>query len=367
MKRRPISPFSLSFLDVMFCGFGAVVLLVLILNTDSVKARKQTFTDLRAEVVKLEQEAIVGRDNLVTARNSLQETEKKLIKTEGEAEQIIQTIKQLEIEIARINNATRARREHVDELTSDLQGLETAHKSQAIETDGVREPDYLSGDRVRAFKGEGDRQYLTGLKVGGRHILILVDASASMLAETIINVIRRRNMAIAQKRSAPKWQRALTTTQWLISQLPAASSFQLYSFNTRAKATLSGSDGQWLQASSRDHVDGAVRALMQSIPEGGTSLYQAFAVARRLSPKPDNILLITDGLPTQGRNKPRGTTVSAGERLQHFKQALSGIPADTPVNTILLPMEGDAYAAAAFWKLAIDTNGSFMTPARDWP
>jgi hypothetical protein len=38
-----------------------------------------------------------------------------------------------------------------------------------------------------------------------------------------------------------------------------------------------------------------------------------------------------------------------------------------PVNTILLPMEGDAYAAAAYWKLAIDTRGSFLTPARDWP
>jgi len=33
----------------------------------------------------------------------------------------------------------------------------------------------------------------------------------------------------------------------------------------------------------------------------------------------------------------------------------------------LLPMEGDAYAAATFWKLAVDTNGSFLTPARDWP
>ena len=31
MKRRLVSPFSLSFLDIMFCGFGAVVLLVLVL------------------------------------------------------------------------------------------------------------------------------------------------------------------------------------------------------------------------------------------------------------------------------------------------------------------------------------------------
>ena len=43
------------------------------------------------------------------------------------------------------------------------------------------------------------------------------------------------------------------------------------------------------------------------------------------------------------------------------------LPAGIPVNTLLLPMEGDAYAAAAFWRLAVDTGGSFITPARDWP
>jgi len=30
-------------------------------------------------------------------------------------------------------------------------------------------------------------------------------------------------------------------------------------------------------------------------------------------------------------------------------------------------MEGDAWAAAAFWALAINSQGSFMTPSRDWP
>ena len=38
-----------------------------------------------------------------------------------------------------------------------------------------------------------------------------------------------------------------------------------------------------------------------------------------------------------------------------------------PLNTILLPMEGDAYAAAAFWELAVRTHGSFLTPSRQWP
>jgi len=46
---------------------------------------------------------------------------------------------------------------------------------------------------------------------------------------------------------------------------------------------------------------------------------------------------------------------------------VASLPSGIPVNTILLPMEGDAYAAAAYWKLGVDTGGSFLTPARDWP
>jgi hypothetical protein len=34
---------------------------------------------------------------------------------------------------------------------------------------------------------------------------------------------------------------------------------------------------------------------------------------------------------------------------------------------MLFPIEGDPAAAAAFWSLAINTKGSFITPSRDWP
>jgi hypothetical protein len=43
------------------------------------------------------------------------------------------------------------------------------------------------------------------------------------------------------------------------------------------------------------------------------------------------------------------------------------LPAGLPVNTILLPMEGDPMAASEFWRLAVDTRGSFMCPSKDWP
>ncbi|UCE75874.1 MAG: VWA domain-containing protein [Gammaproteobacteria bacterium] len=361
MKRRPVSPFSLSFLDIMFCGFGAVVLLVLILNTDTVKARNQTFADLRGEVVKREQQALVGREQLVAARNSLEATERELVVTRGQAERAAEEIRALTRQIAVLRGETVASREHVNRLSADLKQLDSDRQQLGAA------PAPEAGDKVLQFRGEGDRQYLTGLRVGGKRILILVDVSASMLDETIINVVRRRNMDEAQKRSAPKWRRALLTTQWLISNLPPTAQFQLYLFNTAARAASRDSQGQWLSASNRDDLERTLTALRDSVPEGGTSLYHALAVAKALSPRPDNILLVTDGLPTQGSKKPGGTTVSADQRLAHFSKAVASLPAGIPVNTILLPMEGDAYAAAAYWKLGVDTGGSFLTPARDWP
>jgi hypothetical protein len=40
-RRKSLSPFNLSFLDIMFCGFGAVVLLVLVINADTIRSRKE--------------------------------------------------------------------------------------------------------------------------------------------------------------------------------------------------------------------------------------------------------------------------------------------------------------------------------------
>ena len=96
MKRRPISPFSLSFLDIMFCGFGAVVLLVLILNKNTVQTRNEVFADLRSEVVRIESEVIVGRENMVEARNSLEATEKDIVLMQGEAERVQQSMLEIE-------------------------------------------------------------------------------------------------------------------------------------------------------------------------------------------------------------------------------------------------------------------------------
>jgi hypothetical protein len=169
------------------------------------------------------------------------------------------------------------------------------------------------------------------------------------------------------KRSSPKWQQALKTMEWLIANLPQESNLQVYGFNREAFALLPETSGKWVAATDSETLASMVAAINRQIPGQGTSLANGFKAAAAMLPRPDNILLITDGLPTRGTGNSRQNVVSGEQRQQFFERAVKLLPKNIPVNTILFPMEGDPMAAVLFWKLAVDTHGSFLTPTRDWP
>ena len=89
------------------------------------------------------------------------------------------------------------------------------------------------------------------------------------------------------------------------------------------------------------------------MPAGGTSLYNAFEALRALPTPPDNIFLLTDGLPTQAERPPRGSKVSGNQRLKFFRDAIRRLPEQCAgQHRIYLPMEGDPMAASEYWQLA---------------
>ena len=88
------------------------------------------------------------------------------------------------------------------------------------------------------------------------------------------------------------------------------------------------------------------------MPANGTNLYNAFKSIDELTPPPDNIYLLTDGLPTQGESGPFNSKISAKERKKLFDKALKKLPPNVPVNIILFHMEGDPDASSLYWKLA---------------
>ena len=348
-KRRNIA-FSLSFLDIMACGFGAVTLLFLILrhNANEIPIPDER---LSSEISLLQQDIQQAEQDQVKALNSLEDIELRLVKTQGLSKRVITEIAEKEKSIQEDPNNIDILRRQVKQLEEETAQIE----------------DIEFGDKVREFVGDGNRQYLTGLTLGGERVLILIDGSASMLADTVVNALRRRNMDDDQKQKSAKWQWSLRTLEWLLAQLPPSSRFQVYVFNDQAQAMLAGTEGEWLDASDSLALERVMESSDAFVPSEGTSLSKAIDVIAEFDSKPDNLFILTDGLPTLGNTPPKKYMVTGSQRRQHFETAIAKLPRGISVNTILFPMEGDPEAAALFWQLALDTKGAFIAPSRDWP
>lgn len=359
-KRQP-NVFSLSFLDVMSCGFGAVVLIFLIINHASQEQGEIVNQDRLAEVRMLDYQVQTGERELFELMERMDEVRRRIDASDARLATSREAIERRRQDFETLEQESLAQQRSLEELRSDVDSREE-------ELDRLRALEAADqGGRIRSFTGEGDRQYLTGLKVGGRYVLIALDTSASMLDETIVNVIRRRNMDDARKRAAPKWQRAVRTVEWLSAQLPLDAHFQIFGFGTEVRSLVPEQDRSWIPLGDGRALNAAVEALRLEVPQGGNSLITLFDAIRAMSPPPDNVYLLTDSLPTQGSRPPRGVTISSRERVELFSEAVAVLPGNIPVNVIMFPMEGDPMAAASFWNLAWTSGGSFLSPSRDWP
>ncbi len=363
MKRKKLNVFSLSFIDCICCGLGAIILLFVLVNARGAVRRNSITSDLSSEVSKLEKQVLDGKKDLVEIRNSLSETAAELVITRGRSREVIEILNEKKVELADRDKDTLATRTHSNKLKADLKSLDEELRRLKA---GAKTQDEL-GRKLKSFPGQGDRQYLTDLKMGGKRILILVDSSASMLDETIVGIIRLRNLEDSQKLRAQKWRRVVKTVDWLLTQLSPSSKFQIYTFNETARPLLEESKGAWLDAGDPDQLNRAGGSMQRLVPEKGTSFLNAFNAIKEMKPAPDNIFLLSDSLPTMGTSKPWGTRVSSKKRLSLFHDAIKNLPSHVPVNIILYPMEGDPLAADAFWRLARKTRGSFFSPSKSWP
>jgi hypothetical protein len=364
-KKRQTEVFSLSFLDVICCGFGAVVLFYTIISAQSGVERIRRTEDLTAQVNLLEERVLEGTRNLVVLRNTLEKTDSETASAASRARRLVEELQRKRLQAATYDETSLARRERIEKLKADIRSLEESTKRLAGGSTDKAPP----GERVKAFRQSGgDRRYITGLTLKGKRILILLDRSASMLAHDVVNVIVLRNTGEVRKRAAPKWRRGIEIANWLATQLPAGSQFQVYGFNTRAEALVPDSGGKWLASGDPKAIDGALDALAAAVPEGGSSLINAFAAIRELKPAPDQVVLITDHMPTQGTTPPAiRKYVDANGRARLFEEAIRTLPKNLRVDVVLLPMKGDVPAAHRFWRLARQTGGTYILPSKDWP
>jgi hypothetical protein len=357
-SRRTFSVFTFAFLDVMCCGFGAVLLVFLITRHQVNQDQHPPSYDLDAEIHQLQGE--IGG-----ATRQTKDAQAKGGDVAAQLAALRQRIVDARGELAEAQKGATPQPLLV--TAKDIELLRAAVKKLEAEKHQLESQLNEHSEAIRTFSGAGNRQYLTGIKLGGQRIAVIVAVSASMLDSSIVNVVRKRNMDDAAKRRSEKWQQALAVVDWITARFPANCRYQLIAYNNTAHTLVPDSDGRWLDAGEVDTLNRAVAGLKQSVPDGGANLAAAFQAVARLSPLPDNVFLITDKLPTQGLKPVTTPTVSGAKRLELFEEAAALLPPGVPVNTILLPMEGDPYAASAYWKIAMTTRGSFLTPSYDWP
>jgi len=346
----------------MSCGFGAVVLVFLIIDHSLEVEICTVNAEVLSEVELLEEDIREGEAGLVRLRNALDDADLDIVEADGLARVIANQVDEYEKTNTLLSQQQKAT------SSSNVDSKEALADQEKLNKDIELEIEVAEGQSALSFVGDGNRQYLSGLKLLGKRTLILVDYSASMLSDQIVKIKKLQfEQDLTKKKNAAKWRQAKETVRWLVANLAKGSDFQVLAFNNEAQFLLQDEKNIWISSGDIERIKVLDGRLAEIVPDEGTNLFKAFKAINTLSPPPDNIVLITDGLPTLGAKEPKAALVTHKQRISLFNEALGELPPATPVNVLLLPLSGDKAAPGMYWRLAYSSNGSLLSVASDWP
>jgi hypothetical protein len=353
-KKRREAGFNVAFLDVMACGLGAVILILILVKFSAT-------TDIPVEELnRLQQELAATEDEAVELEQSLSEKEQSVAQQNATLEEIQQRVERLKVQQDAVTQALK------DEIAivADLQ-------------DAIAAAGPLVANDLLAIEGVGEENYLIGLKVEGQRIGILLDMSASMTEEALIEVIKRKVGSDPQKRSGAKWQRSLRILNWLLARLPKNAEVSVVAFNDVSQVLGKAVNNQ----NKSSEITQIVTQAASLTPTEGTNLLQGIQQIAHQQPNMTDLYIITDGLPTyvnpnSGFNESRScrpikgkqATITGECRVNVFTHTMGQNPIPgTRTHIILLPLEGDPMAPALYWSWSDRTGGTFIAPAGTWP
>src|SRR4051812_47766030 len=119
-RKRKVEVFGLSFMDCICCGFGATILLYMILNSGASRRADTALDPLRAETNRLEQEVLDGQATPAEPPNPLDVGGQAAATTAGLSTRLIDVVKQSQEELATFDAQTIAQRAHNNKLQADL-------------------------------------------------------------------------------------------------------------------------------------------------------------------------------------------------------------------------------------------------------
>lgn len=350
IKRKPQDGFNLSFLDVMACGLGAVILIFILVDFNA-------FTpEPNEEKKKLSQELAASAREQQRLKQSLDNVNRDIAR-----------------ELASQVNTEKDQDASADEQSRLLQAVSTQLAVVAdLESQRAALSEQVTQSANVTMQGSGEQNFIAGMKVEGSQIGLLIDKSASMMGDNLVDVLGKLSLSDSKKVATTKWRRTKRVAQWLVARLPQRAGVTVVAFSDTARRL-----GQ--QDVSTAAVSGAMQAIVRDlgsvVPDGGTNLQLGITTLFQANPSITDVYIVTDGLPTLGEGLSRqcrnvisaSKSISSDCRQALFIETVRRAPKRVRYHIILLPIEGDPYAPSMYWDWSRTTGGVFLSPAPEWP
>ena len=173
IKRRGIEEFSISFLDVICCGFGAVILLLMLTRplepillensevdlSERIEAREQALFEIRGEIRELLASDNASATDRLATIEAIKELERQLEDTLGKAMSLGEAEREIDEQTAELASAKQT-------LTDEMQ-------------------------RLLGLDFKRDSGLVGGIAVDSEYIIFVIDTSGSMQSAAWNQVVRK--------------------------------------------------------------------------------------------------------------------------------------------------------------------------------
>ncbi len=162
-QRRDVETFSLSFLDCICCGFGAIILLLVITKIYEPIRLEESHEDLERIILRLQAE-------LYEIRGETQIVNRELESVEQQVSEEKLRLARLQGDLSRIRGRFSASRDDA-EIASELAG-QLAQARQTLTEEMQR--------LLRDYRPPVDENMVGGIPVDSEYIIFIIDTSGSM-------------------------------------------------------------------------------------------------------------------------------------------------------------------------------------------
>ena len=207
LKRRTVEIFSLSFLDCICCGFGAIILLLVLTEYGQPIQMEESRIKLNGQVVELDEQ-------LHDIRGETEQLNRELKGRLEELQKEQRRIAQLAGDLTNVNGQFSASRKE-------------ASATNSMETQLVSSYQTMTEEMKRLLKDQAARpksEAIGGIPIDSEYIIFIVDTSASM--------------------TSGHWTEAQAILQEILSIYPRVKGIQI--MDDEGKVMIGGTRGQWM-------------------------------------------------------------------------------------------------------------------------